>query len=57
MLCDRARGQLASTVSQLGELHVAVLLHEPGDVVAPAPDTGFALNREGGDAEVREVWA
>jgi hypothetical protein len=39
---------------QLGELGVAVLFHEPRDVVATAPTARFALDREGRDEEVRE---
>jgi hypothetical protein len=41
-------------VQQLRELGVAVLFHEPGDVVAAAPPAGFALDREGVGVEVRE---
>jgi hypothetical protein len=39
---------------QLGELGVAVLFHEPRDVVATAPAAELALDRESGDAEVGE---
>jgi hypothetical protein len=44
---------------KLRQLGVAVLFHEPGDVVAPAPAAGLALDREGRDAEVREgvAWS
>jgi len=37
---------------QLGELGVAVLFHEPRDVVATAPTARFALDRQGRDEEV-----
>jgi hypothetical protein len=36
------------------KLGVAVLFHELRDVVPAAPAAGFALDREGGDAEIRE---
>ena len=39
---------------QLGELGVAVLFHEPRDVVATAPTARFALDGEGRDEEIRE---
>ena len=39
---------------QLGELGVAVLFHEPRDVVATAPTARFALDRERRDEEIRE---
>jgi hypothetical protein len=39
---------------QLGELGVAVLFHQPRDVVATAPTARFALDRQGRDAKVRE---
>ena len=38
-------------VPQLRELGIAVLFHEPGDVVAAAPAAGLALDRQGRDAE------
>jgi len=37
---------------QLGELGVAVLFHQPRDVVATAPTARFALDRQGRDEEV-----
>ena len=47
----RAIGQ---HVPQVRQFHIAVLLDELGDVVATAPAAGFALDRQGRDAEVRE---
>jgi hypothetical protein len=44
-------------VPQLRQFHVAVLFYEAGDVVAAAPTAGLALDRQGRDAEIREVWA
>ena len=46
--CLRAIGE---HVPQLRELGIAVLFHEPGDVVAAAPAAGLALDRQGRDAE------
>ena len=39
-------------VPQFGKLGIAVLLHEPGDVVAAAPAARLAFDRQGGDAKV-----
>jgi hypothetical protein len=47
----RAIGQHMPEVGQLG---VAIFLDELGDVLAPAPAAGLALDRERGDAEIRE---
>jgi hypothetical protein len=47
MLNDFDFGQLASTCR-------AVLFDQLRDVVAAKPPAGFALDREGGDAEIRE---
>jgi hypothetical protein len=44
MLNDFAFGQLASTCRSSGKLHVAVLFHEAGDVVAASPAAWFALD-------------
>jgi hypothetical protein len=44
-------------VAQVRQLRIAVLLDEPGDVVAAAPAAGLALDREGRDAEVGALAA
>jgi hypothetical protein len=54
MLSDFAFGTIGEYMPQLGELGVAVLFHQPGDVIAAAPAAGLALDREGRDAEIRE---
>jgi hypothetical protein len=41
-------------VRSSGQLGVAVLFHEPRDVVATAPAARLAFDREGGGAEIRE---
>jgi hypothetical protein len=54
---DTERSRLQAVrehVPKLGQLGVAVLLHEAGDVVAAAPAAGLTLDREGRDEEVRE---
>jgi hypothetical protein len=47
-------GAIGERVPQIGELGVAVLFHQPGDVVATAPAAQWALDRKGRDAEIRQ---
>ena len=54
---DALRSRLRAVredVPQLRQLRIAVLFHELRDVVAAAPAARLALDREGGDAEIRE---
>ena len=48
------RSERLTTSAALG---VAVLFHEPGDVVATAPAAGLALDREGGKSESVCAWS
>ena len=51
-------GTISEDGEEVGELGVAVLFHELGDIVPASATTGFALDREGGNTKVREeVWA
>ena len=54
---DALRSRLRAVrqdVPELGKLGVAILFHEPGDVVATTPAARLAFDREGRDEEVRE---
>ena len=45
---------IGEDVQELGQSSVAVLFHQLCHVVAAVAAAGFALDREGGDAEIRE---
>ena len=55
MDAERARlGAIGEDVQKLGQPGVAVFFHEEADGVAAKAAAGFALDREGWGAEVRE---